>query len=212
MPGEESAVAGRKHYGTNINMNSVASEPIPHGARGGHSTLSTQATFQFAPGADDSASHWKSSNAAMMEAAETVPKPGADATAARSARRAVKPGIDPSAGSLPGAAGAPFATSARAGAGVAESSYTSGTRSSVKRADNLLESVAAAVAAKISAPEAASAYSSAATGRLAALETSAKAGRATGAAESGFMSGYTGRMRPGADTAKRDMLKKLPIV
>lgn len=196
VPREDAAAPGRKHFERNINQDSAAPEPVPYGARGGSSSLSGQATFQFAPGADDSASRWRSANSEMMDSRASVA--AREEGAARRARRIVKPAHEVRAGP----ARAPFATES----GRPPAPFAAAPEPSVRVArggrDDLLARVAAGVAAKVGRPEAAGAMLT--SSRLAAAGSTAEPGA--------HMTGYTGRLPAGRNTSARDDMRRLPIV
>ncbi|KAA0147974.1 hypothetical protein FNF28_07501 [Cafeteria roenbergensis] len=197
VPTSADAPAGRRHFERNINQSSARPEAAPYGAKAGSSSLSAQATFQFAPGADDSASHWQSSNAAMMRGAS-----GEADTAAR--RPVVKRQLAP-----PGPAAAPFATGSdpRASSSVRPEDERTSVRL-VRRADgDMMARIAARVASAVPPPAGGAA---AAGARSAALGTSARL--PSSVAHPGTMKGYTGRLPAGADTSARDRMRNLPIV
>lgn len=196
VPTPADAPAGRRHFERNINQSSAKPEAIPHGASAGASSLSAQATFQFAPGADDSASRWQSSNAAMMR--------GASGEADAAARRPiVKRQLAPTA-----PAAAPFATG---GAPRTSTSRPEDERTSVRlvrRTDgDMMARIAARVASSVPPPTAGAADEG---GRAAALGTSARL--PSSRVHPATMKGYTGRLPAGTDTSKRDEMRLLPIV
>jgi hypothetical protein len=127
-PDTEPPVVGKKHFEKNINLASAEPASAPYGARAGSSVLSSQATFQFAPGADDSASRWRSENSDMMVGTRHPSE----------ARVGRKPIEVPSARS----SGTPFATS--------ETTVEPAPRPVIRRQDeSLLARVAASVASSI---------------------------------------------------------------
>lgn len=181
--------AGRRHFAHNINLESYETAHAPSAAAGTKKLSEGQATFQFAPGCDDSAAHWRSNNAEMMSR-------GREETASRGyvpTRRLVPPTA---------ATADLHHTSFLASSG----SATVEARSSVRREPDLLSSVAASVATRLARDVPLAPHQAGSEGRPA---PSSIPGTVLLENPERPMKGYTGRIPSGV---KSDAMRSLPIV